>query len=294
MCEDMSKLSKSHGKMDHAGAFKQQSPCSSSDSLQSANPTETLSKIADSVLGDRPTSGFGSTVNSLSLASIVLQDDSLNVRSSFDAEISDLEHTVSEPPLPSACSSPVRMQESPFPTSSSSQECLVDLIQPVGRHKQVKRKRDSSSGLLVYLENSDDREEKLQERLQEQGQAMLKEQGQAMLQEVHAANAEFLRVFNRIEQNSHSMLGLVDRIVKRARDENFIDTVEAMEDRRAVVKELMHGDQMGLLSKAQETEDKMLTMMERQAEVLTRQMERQDEVSAQRHERQDELKAGTG
>ncbi|KAF3849509.1 hypothetical protein F7725_019228 [Dissostichus mawsoni] len=168
----------------------------------------------DSVLGDRPTSGFGSTVNSLSLASIVLQDDSLNVRSSFDAEISDLEHTVSEPPLPSACSSPVRMQESPFPTSSSSQECLVDLIQPVGRHKQVKRKRDSSSGLLVYLENSDDREEKLQERLQEQGQAMLKEQGQAMLQEVHAANAEFLRVFNRIEQNSHSMLGLVDRIVK--------------------------------------------------------------------------------
>ncbi|KAI9522516.1 hypothetical protein NQZ68_035360 [Dissostichus eleginoides] len=59
---------------------------------------------------------------------------------------------------------------------------------------------------------------------------------------------------------------------KRARDENFFDTVEAMEDRRAVVKESMHVDQMGLLSKAQETEDKMLTMMERQ-----------DEVSAQRH-----------
>ncbi|KAK1875930.1 Variant-silencing SET domain containing protein [Dissostichus eleginoides] len=79
---------------------------------------------------------------------------------------------------------------------------------------------------------------------------------------------------------------------KRAQDENFFDTIEAMEDRRAVVKESMHGDQMGLLSKAQETEDKMLTMMERQAEVLTRQMERQerqDEVSAQRHERQDEL-----
>ncbi|KAF3848786.1 hypothetical protein F7725_015283 [Dissostichus mawsoni] len=208
MCEDMSKLSKSHGKMDHAGAFKQQS-------VRIGRPkTSPHYDLLDSVLGDRPTSGFGSTVNSLSLASIVLQDDSLNVRSSFDAEISDLEHTVSEPPLPSACSSPVRMQESPFPTSSSSQECLVDLIQPVGRHKQVKRKRDSSSGLLVYLENSDDREEKLQERLQEQGQAMLKEQGQAMLQEVHAANAEFLRVFNRIEQNSHSMLGLVDRIVK--------------------------------------------------------------------------------
>ncbi|KAF3844162.1 hypothetical protein F7725_013503 [Dissostichus mawsoni] len=53
--------------------------------------------------------------------------------------------------LPSACSSPVRMQESPFPTSSSSQESLVNLIQPVGRHKQVKRKRDSSSGLLVFV-----------------------------------------------------------------------------------------------------------------------------------------------
>ncbi|KAF3851231.1 hypothetical protein F7725_013003 [Dissostichus mawsoni] len=127
---------------------------------------------------------FGSTVNSLSLASIMLQEDSLNVRSSFDAA-----YGVGTTTLPS-CSSPVRMQESPFPTSSSSQESLVNLIQPVGRHKQVKRKRDSSSGLLVYLENSDDREE----RLQEQGQAMLKEQSQAMLQEVHVANAEFLRV----------------------------------------------------------------------------------------------------
>ena len=69
---------------------------------------------------------------------------------------------------------------------------------------------------------------------------------------------------------------------------NFFDTVEALEDRRAVVKESMHGDQMVLLTKAQETEDKMLTMMECQAEVLKRQMERQDEVSAQRQERQDE------
>ncbi|KAJ4920944.1 hypothetical protein JOQ06_023088, partial [Pogonophryne albipinna] len=84
--------------------------------------------MLDSVLGDRPTSGFGSTVNSLSLTSIMLQDESLNVRSSFDA---------------------------------------------------VKRKRDLSSGLLEYLEKSDDREE----RLEEQAQAMLKELGQAMLQE---------------------------------------------------------------------------------------------------------------
>ena len=72
---------------------------------------------------------------------------------------------------------------------------------------------------------------------------------------------------------------------------NFFDTVEALEDRHAVVKESMHGDQMVLLSKAQETEDKMLTMMERQAEVLKRQMERQDEVSAQRQDRQDEVSA---
>ncbi|KAI9535866.1 hypothetical protein NQZ68_039527 [Dissostichus eleginoides] len=163
------------------------------------------------------------------------------------AEISGLERTVSEPPLPSACSSPVRMEGSPLTTSSSSQESLVDLIQPVGRHKQVKRKRDSSSGLLVYLEKKDERlleqgqamlkeqgqamlkeqgqamlkeqgqamlKEQGQAMLQEQGQAMLQEQGQAMLHEVHVANTEFLQVFSRIEQNSHSMLGLVDRIVK--------------------------------------------------------------------------------
>ena len=40
---------------------------------------------------------------------------------------------------------------------------------------------------------------------------------------------------------------------------NVFDTVEALEDRRAVVKESMHGDQMVLFTKAQETEDKMLT-----------------------------------
>ncbi|KAL3066390.1 hypothetical protein OYC64_016361 [Pagothenia borchgrevinki] len=94
------------------------------------------------------------------------------------------------------------MEGSPLTTSSSSQECLVNLIQPVGRHKQVKRKRDSSSGLLMYMEKSDVREERLLE------------QGQVMLQEVHTTNTEFLQVFSRIEQNSHSMLGLVDRIVK--------------------------------------------------------------------------------
>ena len=66
----------------------------------------------------------------------------------------------------------------------------------------VKRKRDSSSGLLMSMEKSDVRDERLLE------------QGQAMLQEVHTANTEFLKVLSRIELNSHSMLGLVDRIVK--------------------------------------------------------------------------------
>ncbi|KAF3859923.1 hypothetical protein F7725_000178 [Dissostichus mawsoni] len=94
------------------------------------------------------------------------------------------------------------MEGSPLATSSSSQESLVNLIQPVGQHKQVKRKRDSSSGLLMYMEKSDVRDERLLEP------------SQAMLQEVHGANTEFLQVFSRIEQNSHSMLGLVDRIVK--------------------------------------------------------------------------------
>ncbi|KAL3066166.1 hypothetical protein OYC64_016167 [Pagothenia borchgrevinki] len=161
-------------------------------------------ELLDSVLGDRPTSGYGSTVNSLSLSSIVSQVESLNVQSSF-AEISGLERTLSEPPLPSACSSPMRMEGSPLTASSSSQECLVNLIQPAGRNKQVKRKRDSSSGLLSYMEKSDVRDERLLE------------QGQAMLQEVHTANtanADFLKVFSKIEENSHSMLGLVDRIVK--------------------------------------------------------------------------------
>ncbi|KAI9532757.1 hypothetical protein NQZ68_029323 [Dissostichus eleginoides] len=95
------------------------------------------------------------------------------------------------------------MEGSPLATSSSSQESLVNLIQPVGRHKQVvKRKRDSSSGLLMYMEKSDVRDERLLEP------------SQAIVQEVHGANTEFLQVFSRIEQNSHSMLGLVDRIVK--------------------------------------------------------------------------------
>jgi len=44
-------------------------------------------ELLDSVLGDRPTSGYGSTVNSLSLSSIVSQVESLNVQSSFAGEL---------------------------------------------------------------------------------------------------------------------------------------------------------------------------------------------------------------
>ncbi|KAL3066120.1 hypothetical protein OYC64_016127 [Pagothenia borchgrevinki] len=81
-----------------------------------------------------------------------------------------------------------------------------------------------------------------------------------------------------------SPLPATKRKGKRARDVNFFDTVEALEDQCAVVKESMHGDQMVLFTKAQETEDKMFTMMERQAEVSKQQMERQDEVSVQRQD----------
>ena len=54
-----------------------------------------------------------------------------------------------------------------------------------------------------------------------------------------------------------------------------------------MVNESLRGDQMVLFTKAQETEDKMLTSMERQAEVFKQQMERQqhqDEVWVLRHE----------
>ncbi|KAK5925246.1 hypothetical protein CgunFtcFv8_017785 [Champsocephalus gunnari] len=86
------------------------------------------------------------------------------------------------------------MLGSPLATSSSSQESLVTLTQPVGRNKQVKRKRDSSSGLVLLMEKSDARDEELLEQ---------------MFQEVQETNAEFLRIFNitalteqsRIEQN---------------------------------------------------------------------------------------------
>ena len=51
-----------------------------------------------------------------------------------------------------------------------------------------------------------------------------------------------------------------------------------MEDRRAMASKAMHEDQMMLLHKAQETEDRVIAMMERQDErdaVLAQQMEQQ-------------------
>ncbi|XP_071061754.1 zinc finger and SCAN domain-containing protein 32-like [Pseudochaenichthys georgianus] len=50
------------------------------------------------------------------------------------------------------------------------------------------------------------------------------------------------------------------------RDENFFVTIETMEDRRAMASKAMHEDQMMLLHKAQETEDRLIAMMERQDE----------------------------
>ncbi|KAK5923012.1 hypothetical protein CgunFtcFv8_000020 [Champsocephalus gunnari] len=56
---------------------------------------------------------------------------------------------------------------------------------------------------------------------------------------------------------------------KRAQDthdENFFATIETLEDRRAMASKAMHEDQMMLLHKAQETEDRVIAMMERQDE----------------------------
>ncbi|XP_033981847.1 uncharacterized protein LOC117478975 isoform X1 [Trematomus bernacchii] len=168
--------------------------------------------LLNSVLGDRPTSGVGCTVNSLCLSSIGLEDES------FNAGISRLECSESEPPPPSACSSPVHMLGSLATTSSSSQESLVSLTQPVGRNKQVKRKRDSSSGLVPLMERSEARDEELLEHRR------------AMLQEVQNGNAEFLRIFNVTEQ-SRIEQGRIDglaRIAKAERDSHMLGLLDRM------------------------------------------------------------------
>ncbi|KAL3041223.1 hypothetical protein OYC64_019430 [Pagothenia borchgrevinki] len=88
-----------------------------------------------------------------------------------------------------------------------------------------------------------------------------------------------------------SPLPATKRKGKRARAENFLDIIKASEDRRAVAMS-RHRDQMALMvSKAQETDDKMLAVMERQNEALKRHMEHQDhqhEVWAQRREQRQE------
>ena len=70
---------------------------------------------------------------------------------------------------------------------------------------------------------------------------------------------------------------------KRTQDALFFETIQALEDRRAVVNESLRVDQVVQFTQAQETEAKMLTSMERQSELFQQQMERQrhqDEVWA--------------
>ncbi|KAL3066191.1 hypothetical protein OYC64_016190 [Pagothenia borchgrevinki] len=65
-----------------------------------------------------------------------------------------------------------------------------------------------------------------------------------------------LGIGNKLSLPDHSAnsssLPATKRKGKRTRDANFFDTVQALEDRRAVVKESMHGDQMVLFTKADE------------------------------------------
>ncbi|XP_034086212.1 uncharacterized protein LOC117555435 [Gymnodraco acuticeps] len=78
---------------------------------------------------------------------------------------------------------------------------------------------------------------------------------------------------------------------KWARDESFLDTIAAMEDRRAMASKEsedrramaireMHDEQMLSLHKSQETDDNMVMVMSRQADAMSRQAE----VSAQQQQ----------
>ena len=80
---------------------------------------------------------------------------------------------------------------------------------------------------------------------------------------------------------------------KRTQDALFLETVQALEDRRAVANESLRVDQAVQFTKAQETEAKMITSMERQSELAQQQMERQrhqDEVLALRQELRQDLR----
>ncbi|KAI9525253.1 hypothetical protein NQZ68_009933 [Dissostichus eleginoides] len=80
---------------------------------------------------------------------------------------------------------------------------------------------------------------------------------------------------------------LCDDEGKRARPDNFIDTIEAMEDRRAeaskenedrraMVSKEIREEQLVHSRKAQEAEEQLLMVMARQADVSARQVEQQN------------------
>jgi len=85
---------------------------------------------------------------------------------------------------------------------------------------------------------------------------------------------------------------------KRTQDGLFLETVQALEDQRAVANESLRVDQAVQFSQTQEAETRLITSMERQSELALQQMERQrhqDEALARRQElrqeRQDERQA---
>ena len=85
---------------------------------------------------------------------------------------------------------------------------------------------------------------------------------------------------------------------KRTQDALFLETVQALEDQRAVANESLRVDQAVQFSQTQEAETRLITSMERQSELALQQMERQrhqDEALARRQElrqeRQDERQA---
>ncbi|KAK7175605.1 hypothetical protein R3I93_002514 [Phoxinus phoxinus] len=99
--------------------------------------------VLDSVLGDRPACQVTGALNSATIMLESMVDDSLQ-QSSTDPELSvinDRDDDNVELPPPLGCSSPA-------PSSSSSGEASSE---------RGKRKRDSTSDLVQYLERADER-----------------------------------------------------------------------------------------------------------------------------------------
>ena len=86
---------------------------------------------------------------------------------------------------------------------------------------------------------------------------------------------------------------------KRARDDSFLDTIMAMEDRRAMVSKEnedlrakeMHDERLLHSHKAQESDDQLLMVMLRHADSVACQAARQVEVSARQVEQQNTFQA---